>query len=102
MDQWVYILQSESSGRFYCGQTSDVERRIRQHNDPEYDFSKTTKRFAGPWRLVKAIRCDDRSQATRLERSIKKNRRRQVSGARSTPPAAGQVWQSPAEGGINH
>jgi putative endonuclease len=72
MDQWVYILQSESSGRYYCGQTSDIDRRIRQHNDPEYDFSKTTKRFAGPWRLVKAIRCDDRSQATRLERSIKK------------------------------
>ena len=72
MDQWVYILQSESSGRYYCGQSSDVDRRIRQHNDPEYDFSKTTKRFAGPWRLVKSIRCDDRSQATRLERSIKK------------------------------
>jgi proteic killer suppression protein len=41
----VYILQSKSTGRFYCGQTTDVDRRLRQHNDPQYYLSKTTKRF---------------------------------------------------------
>ncbi|HDZ89642.1 MAG TPA: GIY-YIG nuclease family protein, partial [Deltaproteobacteria bacterium] len=25
---WVYILQSRSSGRFYCGHTSDLDRRL--------------------------------------------------------------------------
>ncbi|HOC67520.1 MAG TPA: hypothetical protein PKO23_01810 [Candidatus Hydrogenedentes bacterium] len=30
------ILQSRSSGCYFCGSTEDVERGIRQHNDPEY------------------------------------------------------------------
>jgi len=48
----VYIIQSESSGRYYCGQSTDVERRLRQHNDPDYCLSKTTKRLDGPWKLI--------------------------------------------------
>ena len=73
MPQWVYIIQSESSGRYYCGQTSNVEQRIRQHNDPEYKLSKTTKRFVGPWKLIWSQLCVNRSKATQLERKIKKN-----------------------------
>ena len=69
---WVYILQSRSTGRFYCGQSSDVERRLRQHNDPEYGLSKTTKRFAGPWVLVWTKECPTRGEAMRLEKKIKK------------------------------
>jgi putative endonuclease len=52
MSHWVYILQSESSGRYYCGQSTNVEQRFSQHNDPHYRLSKTTKRFAGPWALI--------------------------------------------------
>ena len=69
---WVYILQSKSTGRFYCGQTTDVNRRLRQHNDPEYYLSKTTKRFKGPWKLLWSRECSDRSNATKLEMTIKK------------------------------
>jgi len=47
MPYWVYIIQSQSTGRFYCGYSSDPQRRLRQHNDPEYQLSKTTKRFKG-------------------------------------------------------
>ena len=68
----VYIIQSESTGGYYCGQTNDVERRIRQHNDPEYFLSRTTKVTAGPWRLVWSQECRDRSEAMVLERRIKK------------------------------
>ena len=72
MQYWVYIIQSETSGRFYCGQSSNVEQRLRQHNDPEYRLSKTTKRFPGPWKLIWTQSCLNRSEATRLERDIKK------------------------------
>ncbi|MCF8143879.1 MAG: GIY-YIG nuclease family protein [Deltaproteobacteria bacterium] len=72
MPSWVYILQSDSTGRYYCGQSSDPDRRLRQHNDPEYQLSKTTKRFPGPWKLVWKQECLDRGEATRLERKIKK------------------------------
>jgi putative endonuclease len=72
MSFWVYIIQSAASGRLYCGQTSDVERRIRQHNDPAYHLSKTTKRFEGPWRLVWFEECISRGEAMKLEERVKK------------------------------
>ncbi|HSB06123.1 MAG TPA: GIY-YIG nuclease family protein [Thermodesulfobacteriota bacterium] len=71
MKVWVYILRSESTGRFYCGQTTGLERRVSQHNDPAYRLSKTTKRFEGPWKLLRSQECPDRSEATRLEKKIK-------------------------------
>ena len=69
---WVYILQSQSTGRFYCGHTSDLERRIDQHNDPEYELSRTTKVFKGPWKIVWKGECIERGEAMKLEKSIKK------------------------------
>jgi putative endonuclease len=94
MPIWVYILQSESTGRHYCGQTSDIDRRVRQHNDPSYQLSKTTKRFEGPWKLVRIQECIDRSEATKLERLVKK---RGISRYLDDLNR-----QSPASGGINH
>ena len=67
----VYILQSESSGRYYCGQTNDLSRRLSQHNDPLYHGSKTTKRFAGPWVLVWNKNLSTRAEAIQLEHQIK-------------------------------
>ena len=72
MPHYAYIIQSESSGRFYCGQSSDPERRLRQHNDPEYTLSKTTKRLKGPWKLIWTKECQNRSDAMKLEKCIKK------------------------------
>jgi len=72
MSFWVYILQSQTTGRHYCGSTSDVERRLRQHNDPDYQLSKTTKRFTGPWKLRWIFECGTRSEAMVLEKRIKK------------------------------
>ena len=72
MGFWVYILQSQCGGRFYCGHTSDLERRLAQHNDPEYRLSKTTKRFGGPWKVVWSKGCPTRAEAMKLEKIIKK------------------------------
>jgi len=72
MKYWVYILQSQSTGRYYCGHSSDPDRRLRQHNDPDYCLSKTTKRFEGPWDLVWSRECSSRGDAMNLERAIKK------------------------------
>jgi putative endonuclease len=68
----VYILQSESSGRYYCGQTNNLDLRMIEHNEPNYTGTKTTKRFKGPWRLVWKKKCTTRSSAMKLERIIKK------------------------------
>jgi putative endonuclease len=68
---WVYILQSRTSGRFYCGHTDNLERRLKQHNDPDYHGSRTTKVFPGPWTLVWSSQCNERGDAMGLERKVK-------------------------------
>ena len=72
MEHWVYILQSQSTGRYYCGQTTNLPVRICQHNDPNNNLAKTTKRFKGPWILVWSQQVSTGSEATTLERRIKK------------------------------
>ena len=72
MGFYVYILQSNATGRYYCGQTNDLDRRIREHNDPASYSAKTTKHFVGPWRLVWSKSFDSRAGAMAQERSIKK------------------------------
>jgi putative endonuclease len=69
---FVYILQSESSGRFYCGYTNNLERRLHQHNDPAYCSTKTTKNFSGPWKIIKTEIFSSTSEAMKQERAIKK------------------------------
>ena len=72
MSYWVYILKSDSSGRYYCGHTSNVTRRLSQHNDPGYTGSRTTKVFKGPWILIATFECENKGDAVILEKKIKK------------------------------
>ena len=69
---YTYILYSKSCSRYYCGSTNNLKRRIKQHNDPEYKGSLTTKRFKGPWELVWKQEFNSRSDAMALEKVIKK------------------------------
>ena len=68
----VYILQSQSTGRYYCGFTGDLDRRVKSHNDPAYKLTRTTKVFEGPWQVIWTHPADSRSEAMFLERKIKK------------------------------
>ncbi|MFQ5662565.1 MAG: GIY-YIG nuclease family protein [Terriglobia bacterium] len=63
----VYILQSERSGRYYVGQTSNLEKRWRYH---EAGQTKSA-RNRGPWRVVYMEEFSTRSEAVRRERRIK-------------------------------
>ena len=68
---YTYILQSETNGRFYIGSTDDIERRLIEHNDPDYKGSKTTKRIKGPWVVVYSESFETRSEAMKREKQIK-------------------------------
>ncbi len=63
----VYILLSETTNRYYVGQTQDVEPRLAYHNA---NYSKSL-RNRGPWRLVYEEEYKTRAQAMRRERQIK-------------------------------
>ncbi len=63
----LYILQSESTGRYYIGQSQDVTERLAYHNA---NYSKSLKN-RGPWKLVYTETYSTRSAAVRREREIK-------------------------------
>ena len=65
-------LQKATQTIYYCGQTDNLERRVSQHNDPDYRGSLTTKRIKGPWELVWFEEFATRSEAIIKERYIKK------------------------------
>jgi len=63
----LYILQSESTGRFYVGSTNDLARRLKEH---QRGHSLAT-RARGPWRLVHQESFPSLAEARRREWEIK-------------------------------
>ena len=69
---FLYILQSESTGRYYVGQTQDIEVRIAYHN-ANYSLALKNR---GPWKLVYSEQYATRSEAVRREGYIKRQKDR--------------------------
>ncbi len=66
--RYVYLLQSESFvGQRYIGITSDLNRRLAEHNARE---SPHTSKCA-PWKLVTYIAFSDERKAEIFERYLK-------------------------------
>ncbi|MEE9349453.1 MAG: GIY-YIG nuclease family protein [Flavobacteriaceae bacterium] len=68
MNYCVYILYSESTERFYTGQTQDIDKRLARHNLGQVKSTKGGK----PWELVLVIKVKTRSEALKLESKIKR------------------------------
>jgi putative endonuclease len=67
---WVYVLEN-GAGRFYIGQTNDLHRRLRDHNDTGPIKGKYTLKN-GPWKLVWSETHPTRASAVSREREIKR------------------------------
>lgn len=65
-DWWVYILKGNF---FYVGSTWNLDERLQQHQD----WYVITTRKIWNFELVRWISCDNKEQATRLEKKIKKS-----------------------------
>jgi len=63
-----YILYSESSSKYYTGQTDNLENRLKRHNS---GLSLSTK-YGKPWGLIYNTGFSTRSEAMDLEQKIKK------------------------------
>ncbi len=68
----VYVLRSKSTGRFYTGSTSDLGRRLDEHNA---EVSASTK-HRGPWELIYREDYATRPEAVRRERELKSGKGR--------------------------
>ncbi|NWG14593.1 MAG: GIY-YIG nuclease family protein [Acidobacteria bacterium] len=74
MPHYVYILQSLADGRYYIGQTSDLQNRLQRHNAGRCSFTRSR----GPWQLVHSETFTSRAEAMRRERQLKKHSRMNV------------------------
>ena len=67
---YLYILKSQKTGKYYVGQTNDLDKRLSYHNS---GYNKST-RGGSPWSLVYKLPCQSREEAVRLENHIKKKK----------------------------
>jgi len=62
----MYVLRNPA-GRLYVGFTTDLERRLQQHQNGESRWT----RGRGPWELVQVETFTHRVEALRRERALK-------------------------------
>ncbi len=64
---YVYILQSIKNGRYYIGSTSDIQRRLIEHNHGK----NISTRNKGPYKLIYSEEFESRQLASKREYLIK-------------------------------
>ena len=65
----VYVIQSIKTGRRYIGYTSDIDKRIKEHNQG----INISTRNKGPWKLIyQESGFTSRTTALQREKEIKK------------------------------
>ena len=67
MYYYVYVLLSETDGRFYTGYSSSLRKRITDHNEGKVISTKSRT----PFRLVYFEGCLNQQDATRREKYLK-------------------------------
>jgi putative endonuclease len=64
---YVYVLRSQKADRFYVGMTSDLDRRIKEHN---CGHTKSTRGFI-PWIVFFSEECKDYEEGRKREKFLK-------------------------------
>jgi len=67
---FVYLLRN-SKGGFYLGWTTDIKRRLDEHNSGESSYTKSR----GPWELVAYVKFSSIDEAKKRECAFKSNPR---------------------------
>lgn len=76
-EHFLYILYSERIPKTYTGVTSDIPKRISEHNSGSNNF---TSKFR-PWKLLYSEKCVSKSVAFDRERYFKSHAgRKKIAG----------------------
>ena len=67
MPVYVYILFSEAFGKYYIGQTANINDRLTRHNK---GYEKATSPYI-PWKLIWFTEKSNRGDALLLEKKLK-------------------------------
>ena len=73
MRHFVYIIESLSSGQWYFGYSSELDRRLEGHNN---GLNKST-RGRGPWKFIFIREFSSKSEALAFERYLKRTRNKE-------------------------
>jgi putative endonuclease len=68
----VYVLRSETTGRYYVGSAEHIDNRVIEHNAGRVSSTRSYR----PWVLVYHETFASRADATRREREIKRMKSR--------------------------
>ncbi len=71
---YVYIIESASLGIYYKGTSSDVDRRLTEHNENKSRFTSGK----GPWKLVYRKEFSTKTEALIEEKRLKKLNSRSI------------------------
>ncbi len=71
----VYAIYNRLLDKVYIGQTSDIDKRIDEHN--LHTFAGFTSRFEGKWELIFKESVATRSEALKREKQLKSYRGRE-------------------------
>ncbi|MBI4431837.1 MAG: GIY-YIG nuclease family protein [Candidatus Omnitrophica bacterium] len=71
MKAFVYLLRSLETKKFYLGWTTNLERRVKEHNSGKSSYTRTR----GPWKLVGYETYPDSEAAKKRELALKHNPR---------------------------
>lgn len=74
---YVYVLVNKQSGKIYIGQTDDLEKRVRQHNERSFRKSSYTKTNKGEWVLAYKEELGSRKESMVREKQLKSFRGRE-------------------------
>lgn len=64
---YVYIIQSIKNKELYIGYSSDLKKRLKEHN---HGLNFSTKRYI-PWDIIYYEACKEESDAKRREKYLK-------------------------------
>ncbi|MCK4661689.1 MAG: GIY-YIG nuclease family protein [Bacteroidales bacterium] len=69
---YIYILYSKKSDKYYVGYTDNVQRRLKEHNNPQK--TKYTSKHL-PWELISSFKVgNNKGIAMKIEKFIKKQK----------------------------
>ncbi len=71
---YLYIIHSATLDSYYVGESPDVNRRLKQHN--EHYFKSNFTKGATDWKISMKYNCSNREEALFLEKFIKKMKSR--------------------------
>ena len=67
MKYFVYVLHSSSNNKYYTGMTTDLARRLKEHNSGK---TKSVKAYI-PWKIIYTEEYDSEIEARKREKYLK-------------------------------